>query len=278
MRALLGTGREAWLHNYKFNLRPATDDRPYFFHFFRWRALPELLRLRTQGGVVLLDSGYLVLMATLAQALPFSLLLVLVPLSAGRLPVVARRGRWRPATYFLCLGLAFFFIEIAFIQKLILFVGHPLYAAAVVLCGFLLFAGLGSGLSARLAVRRCAIEAVVLGIVLISLGLLALLPALPGYSAAWPLLLKMLLSLLLVAPLALAMGMPFPLGLGRLARTQPALLPWAWAINGCASVLGALLATLCAIHFGFRATILAALGLYVLAALVWRNTDAEQVV
>ena len=275
-RALLGVEREAWLRDYKFNLRPATDDRPYFFHFFRWRVLPELLRLREQGGVVLLDSGYLVLIATLAQALPFSLLLILAPLAAGRLPPPgANVGRWRPALYFLCLGLAFFFIEIAFIQKFILFVGHPLYAVAIVLCGFLLFAGLGSGVSARLRIRRRAVDVVVSGIVLAALLLLALLPALLAYGAGWPLPLKMLLAFMLPAPLAFAMGMPFPLGLSRLAQARPALLPWAWAINGCASVLSVLLASLCAIHFGFRAAILVAVGLYVLAAIVWRAGPRE---
>ncbi|MGH8562122.1 MAG: spermidine synthase, partial [Nevskiales bacterium] len=245
VRALLGDGREAWLRDYKFNIRPATDDRPYFFHFFRWRVLPELLRLREQGSVVLLDSGYLVLIATLAQALPLSLLLILAPLAAGRLPRAPFAcGRARPALYFLCLGLAFFFIEIAFIQKFILFVGHPLYAAAAVLCGFLLFAGLGSGVSLRFQARRRAVDGVVLAIALAALALLAMLPALLAYGVGWSLPLKMLLVLLLVAPLAFAMGMPFPLGLTRLAREQPALVPWAWAINGCASVLSALLATL----------------------------------
>ena len=85
--ALLRRDHERFLADYKFHIGPATDDRPYFFHFFRWGLLPELIALRGQGGLTLLDTGYLVLVGTLALALPLSLLLVLVPLATlGRRP------------------------------------------------------------------------------------------------------------------------------------------------------------------------------------------------
>ena len=77
--------------------------------------------------------------------------------------------------------------------------------------------------------------------------------------------------MLLLAPLAFAMGMPFPLGLGRLSEAQPGLIPWAWAINGCASMLGAALATVVAIQFGFTVVILAAVGFYGIAATAFRR-------
>jgi L-cystine uptake protein TcyP (sodium:dicarboxylate symporter family) len=78
-----------------------------------------------------------------------------------------------------------------------------------------------------------------------------------------------MLTLVLIAPLAFLMGLPFPLGLSRLAAVAPASIPWAWGINGCASVLSALLAALLAVHLGFSAVLMMAAGLYVLAVLVW---------
>ena len=80
---------------------------------------------------------------------------------------------------------------------------------------------------------------------------------------------RAMLTLALIAPLAFLMGMPFPLGLWRLATESPAFIPWAWGINGCASVLSALLAALLAVHVGFKAVLLMAAGLYAVAVLTW---------
>ena len=179
----------------------------------------------------------------------------------------------RMGFYFGALGLAFIFIEIAFIQKFILFLNHPLYAIAVVLSGFLVFAGLGSGYSARLARRLenttfSPIAAAVAGIVGISLIYVLLLAAMSPWLVALPDAAKITASLGLIAPLAFCMGMPFPLGLAKLAAHAPDFIPWAWGINGFASVVSAALATLLAIHFGFTAVVVLALMLYVLAAVL----------
>ena len=272
--ALLKASRDAFLQDYKFNLQPGTDDRPYFFHFFKWRILPELYSLRAQGGLLLLDSGYLILTATLLQALPVSIVLVFLPLLLMRTVGDRPRVRWRPAVYFMSLGLGFLFIEIAFIQRFILFVSHPLYALAVVLSGFLIFAGLGSGTSAWLRGRLepwgwSPIKLAVAAIAATSLVYALLLPDLLHAGIALPMGLKVVIALLLIAPLAFFMGMPFPLGLSILAQRAPQFIPWAWGINGCASVLSAILATLLAIHFGFQLVIVLAVALYGCAALIW---------
>ncbi|MFQ6017177.1 MAG: hypothetical protein ACE5KF_03190 [Kiloniellaceae bacterium] len=275
--ALLGPGRAAFIAGYKFDLRPARDDRPYFLDFFKWRALPELLALRRQGAMPLIEWGYLVLFATLLQAALLSAVLILLPLGALRRHTAASRGRLRVAVYFLALGLAFLFIEIAFIQRLVLFLGHPITAVAVVLAAFLSFAGLGAGAAPRLArrlpdgARVSAVEAAVAAISGIALLYLAVLPALTAWLVTLPLSVKVPLSLGLIAPLAFVMGMPFPLGLARVAAAAPRLVPWAWGINGCASVLSAVLATVLAIGFGFTAVVGLAVGLYALAAVVWRR-------
>ncbi|MDQ2694458.1 MAG: SAM-dependent methyltransferase [Pseudomonadota bacterium] len=267
-QAILGPQRQAFFQNYKFDVRPATDDRPYFFNFFKWRSLPELLALRAGGGLGQVEWGYLVLVATLAQALLTGVVLILLPLGVVRRAVAADRGlRWRVPGFFLAIGLAFLFLEIAFIQRFVLFLSHPLYAVAVVLCAFLVFAGLGSGWSVRLERRRRPVAWAVAGIAVLGLLYLALLPGLFDLAIAWPEPVKVLLAVALVAPLAFFMGMPFPLGLAQTAARAPRLVAWAWAINGCASVVSAVLATLLAVEAGFTAVVAAAVGLYLLAAL-----------
>lgn len=276
--ALLGPGRDEFVRDYKFHVEPATDDRPHFFHFFKWRSLPELVALKEQGGLPLLEWGYPVLVATLAQALLASLLLIVAPAAwvtwAGavrsqRVPIAGSRGR--VLVYFTAIGFGFMFIEIAFIQKFVLFLSHPLYAVAVVLFAFLLFAGIGSAASKRLhdgaaSKLRYPLVAIVAAIGLAAALCLTLLPGLLQHAAGLPDAVKVVISAALIAPLAFFMGMPFPLGLARVEATDARLVPWAWGINGCASVAGAVLATLLAIHVGFTVVIVAALALYAAAA------------
>jgi spermidine synthase len=274
--ALLGPQAEQFTARYKFDIATATDDRPYFFNFFRWATFREALQLRNRGGAALIEWGYLVPAATLAQAALAGGLLILLPLALARRswPPGAGRGA---GPYFFLLGLAFLLVEIAFIQKFTLFLSHPLYAVAVVLTGFLVFAGIGSGLSEGLARRaarrrRSAVRLAVAGIVVLALVYIAVLPALFVHAMALGDAARVALALATIAPLALCMGMPFPLGLAALADRAPGFLPWAWGINGFASVISAALATLLAIEFGFTAVVLLALVLYALAA--WLAPDA----
>ena len=274
--ALLGPRRGEFLNNYKFHVAPASDDSPHFFHFFKWRSLPELLSLKEQGGLPLLEWGYPVLVATLAQALLASLLLIAAPAAwvtragAGRrAPFAASRGRL--IVYFTAIGFAFMFVEIAFIQKFVLFLSHPLYAVAVVLFAFLLFAGIGSGVSKRLNEAaepklRNPLAAVALAIGLSAALGLALLAWLFEHAMGISDVARIVISVALIAPLALFMGMPFPLGLARVEACDARLVPWAWGINGCASITGAVLATLLAIHLGFAAVVVVAVALYGIAA------------
>lgn len=278
-RALLSPRRDAFIERYKFDIVPATDDRPYFGNFFRWATLPELWRLRGQGAAVLLDSGYLLLLAALLLALPLALALVLLPLLALPRDTGAGMRRWRAAAWFLCLGLAFLMIEIACLARLKLLLGQPLPAIGVGLAGFLLFAGLGSLWVQGLPLRdsRALVRWQARSVLLIGAGLLwhalAFAVALRlGAAAAAPV--RAGLALLSIAPLAFAMGLPFALGLSRLAREAPAFVPWAWGINGCASVVAAIAALLLAIEAGLVATLLLAFALYVLGAWAWRQ-EAE---
>jgi hypothetical protein len=270
--ALLSRGADEFIERYKFYIRPANDDQPYFFHFFKWATLPEVIALRQVGGAGLIEWGYLILIATLLQAAIAGLVLILLPLALVERKWPAGTGP-RMGAYFLLLGFAFLFIEMAFIQKFILFLSHPLYSVAVVLSGFLVFAGLGSAWSASLArklegSRAAPVSVAVGGIAMLTLLYVFLLPVVfqrfIGYSDVF----KIALSIVLIAPLAVCMGMPFPLGLKRVAEIAPNFIPWAWGINGFASVMSAVLATLLAIEFGFTFVIVFALILYSIAALI----------
>lgn len=266
--ALLGPQRQGFIDQYKFYIEPATDDRPHFFRFFKWDAAAELFALRAQGGMGLLDWSYPLLVATLVQACAASMVLILLPLALSRcrrsLPGVPA------ALYFLAIGLAFMFMEIAFIQKFVLFLAHPLYAVAVVLCAFLMFAATGSYFAGRWQ-KAGKVQWAVAALGVLSLLYLAILPQVFHALTHWPDAAKIALSVALIAPLAMCMGVPFPCGMTRLAETCGDSIPWAWAINGFASVVGAVLATLLAIHLGFAAVILLALALYIVACAALRG-------
>jgi hypothetical protein len=264
---LLGAQRAQFLEDYKLNLRPATDARPYFQHFFKWRTLPEILDLGGTG-FSLLEAGYLLLVATFVQSIVASALLILLPLAARRRdwhasPVSARRV----VVYFVAIGLGFMLLEIAVIHELILFLHHPVYAVTLGLVAFLLFAGIGSAVSRRARDVRRALRLATAGIVLAGSACLLLDDVLAA-GAGLPLALRLVLALVAIAPLAFCMGFPFPLAIAALARSAPTLIPWAWGINGCASVVGAVGAALLAIHTGYPALVLAALAAYAVAAAV----------
>lgn len=270
--ALLDGGAEALFRDYKFDIRPATDDRPYFHHFFKWGSFLEAYRLRDRGGMPLIEWGHVILLMTLGVTLVLSALLIILPLFGLRRNRPADHAggtaAWRVLLYFFAIGLAFLFVEIAFIQKFQHFLHHPIYAIAVSLTGFLLFAGLGSFASGRLSprfARRSLATLTILGIGLLAAVYLLSLDALFGQLGHLPVAAKMVLSLLLIAPLAFLMGMPFPLAVAALRQADAARIPWAWGINGYASVISSSLATLIAVHAGFSAVVVAAVTLYLLA-------------
>ncbi len=282
--SLLGPNAERYLAEYKFNLQPATDDKPFFSHFLKWSSLPEVFALLGRGGMSLLEVGYLVLIATLLQASSFSFILILLPLLWWRKdqvrPQPLKFQSLKIIIFFFLLGLAFLFVEIAFIQKFILLLHHPLYAVAVVLTAFLVFAGMGSGFSNqylrsgrwRIGIQRATIAIILLGLLYARI-LDPLFNAIIAWSTPW----KIIISLLLIAPLAFFMGMPFPLGMSLLGELSMRMVPWGWGINGCASVLSAILTTLLALHFGFTAVVLLALICYGLAgALILAIGDHRQ--
>jgi hypothetical protein len=215
-------------------------------------------------------------------AVGLSAVLILAPL------MFFRDHRMQPKTmnyahviiYFFTIGLAFLFIEIAFIQKFFQFLHHPLYAITTILAAFLIFAGLGSQWSMKISQGthyKLKVLLAVKMIVLLSILYLFILNTVFTYYAASPVLFKVLMSVVLIAPLAFFMGVPFPLALSSVARHESVLIPWAWGINGAASVISAVAATLLAIHFGFTAVVLIAALLYIMAIFVFPERSGDSV-
>ncbi len=273
VRALLGPDRESFIAGYDFDIRPATDARPFFSNFFRWRTLSEALVARERGGMALLEGGYLLLVASLVIAVASGAVLILLPLGLF-LPLRGVSGgrRLRVLVYFAGIGLAFLFVEIVFLNKLMLLVHHPTVALALVLATFLVAAGAGSawtsraGRGTRRRLLRVAVAVIVSLGAAYALGSDAVVVALAG----WPLAARAAAASALLAPLAFCMGMPFPLALREL---EEPLVPWAWGINGCASVTSAVLATLLAADFGFDAVLWTALAVYALVLAVFPGRD-----
>jgi hypothetical protein len=237
-----------------YDVRPTSDDRPFFFHFFRWGQTGEVLEQLGRTWQPWGGSGYFVLVALLAVALLTSAILILLPLVVARWRGTRFEGpRGRALVYFGLLGLGFLFVEIPLMQRFILFLGQPVYAFTAVVASVLLGSGLGSMAAPRLPVRRMLL--LLAGLILLyPLGL----PALFGALLGAPLALRLLATGLGLAPLGFLMGLAFPGGLAWLQKSGPELVPWAWAVNGCASVLASILAAMTSLSAGFSWVLAAA--------------------
>jgi hypothetical protein len=157
----------------------------------------------------------------------------------------------------------------AFIQKITLFLGNPVLSAAVVLCGFPIFSGIGSLFGGRFGTTPCVrIVRSVFAIVVVGCAYTWLLGWALGPLGDLPILGRAFVSLAITAPLAFPMGIPFSQGLVQCERRNPEFLPWAWGVNGFASVISSSLAVLFAMSFGFNRLVWTALALYILAGWV----------
>ncbi len=257
------------------DLRPPTDDRPFFNRFVRWAHLADYQRATGGRLYGLLLSGDVVALAVLAEALLLALVLLAVPwLRAGRMrragaaarrPAAAASSTGAVVAYNLAVGLGFILLELMLIQRLTVALGDPVVSFKVVLGALLVWSAAGGLLSERVAPPRAWLAtAVAAGVVLAyAVAGAALLPALLGL----PRVARVAAIVAALAPLGAALGMAFPLGL-RLLAPAPAARALAWAANGCASVVGAVASTLLAVAQGITALGLIAAASYAIAALV----------
>ena len=276
--ALLSPRREAFLEEYPFAVGAVTDDAPYFSHFLKWRRLPDLADQVGRRVRAYLERGYLMLAAALVQAVGLAAACILVPLVPRAAGLRGTPGKAASLAYFLLIGLGFLALEMGFLQRFILYLAHPVYSAAVVISAFLVFGGVGSlvsrcwGVGPRQVAVSAAAGVVVLGAVYL-MHLDAWLAATQGASMT----VRFLVAAGLVAPLAFAMGHMLPSGMRQVGWAAPAMVPWAWAAGGTASVIATVGTPLAAIHVGFRWVGLVALVCYMAACLVaWRLPQRQR--
>ena len=254
----------AFVADYAFDLRPPTDDRPYFGHFIRLGTLRRLLALGAASWLPFAEWGYVAVLATTLQGALAATVLMLVPAA-----VLSRRrppGSTSLAViggYFGAIGLGYLLVEMALIQQLQLLLGHPVYAVTAAVAGLLAFSGAGSLWSARLAAGWKP-AAVVAALVLVDL---ALVPAVVRGAQPLGLAARAAVGVGVLAPLGIAMGTPFPTGLRGFTADRPGALAWAWAVNGFASVVAAGAATLIAVEWGWRWVLVGGAGCYAAAAM-----------
>jgi len=261
------------------NVEPTRDNNPFFFNSIRLAQLKNVLEgsyewQKTNLGTFILF-GLLVITSALV------ILFIIVPL------VIVRGGELKTRTksklsylfYFACLGAGFIIVEVAMIQKFILFLGHPVYSLAVVLFSVLAFSAIGSSLTGRIAearLRGAVVKLLLVLIAMIAVYILALPPIFYGLVGL-PHAARIVIAVVLMAPLAMVMGMPMPIGIRLLAEQAPEIIPWAWGINGATSVMGSVGALVIAILTGFNQALVIGAVLYLIAIFfITRPREAEQ--
>jgi hypothetical protein len=263
--ALLSARCEAFVENYVFDIAPVHDDRPFFNYFLKMSTYGEAYDLMGRKWQFFLEEGWLQ-PAIFIQAALLSLVMLSLPaffrkrLGISASPYLA---------YFALIGLAFMFVEVPLIQKLILPIENPSHAFALVLCALLISSGIGSRAGQKYQRLSSPKIVLLLSLALITYGMLVL--HLGGVMTVLPISARFAASFVLILPMGFLMGLPFPLGIRALGRKSPAVIPWAWAFNGCFSVLAPLLATMSAMAAGFRGVFLAGAVMYALAFLSIRK-------
>jgi hypothetical protein len=271
---LLLTARdpEAFWRQYRFNVSPVSDDRPFFFYTVQpddvWRFLQQT------GDAA--DSKINRALPLLFELLGVSLLATVVILALppvvlrARLPV--EKGVRRLLLYFVFIGAGYILIQVALIQKFVLFLGHPTYALTVIIFSMLISSGVGSYFSRRLVGESSEgnLGAALIGVAALVSALAFLAQPVTAFGVGWPLPLKIAVTAGLIAPAGFLMGMPFPIGLARIQVRFPQAVRWAWSLNAAASVLGSAGAIFLAIYIGLRATLLIGAMSYLGAlAVIW---------
>jgi hypothetical protein len=247
------------------SLRAPTDDRPFFFSYYKWRHLFERRNDVDTGHT--LATGQLMLALIFVLATLFSVVAILLPVVVARRGVGRMPGRWRFLAYFAALGAGFMFLEISFVQRFILFLGYPTYSLTVTLFSFLTAAGIGAHLSGRLPEAASRVLPRLAGaLTALLLTYLLVLPLVFRAFLAAPLAARVAVTFALCLPLGAVLGMFFPYGIRLIAGFDPDFVAWAWAVNGCLSVVGSVATIIVAMSWGFDTVILLALGIYWIGA------------
>ena len=265
---LLSGDADRFLDSWVYNIRPPTDDRPYFYNFFKWGSLDRFVETYGRNWFQRLELGYVILVVTFAELALIAFLLIILPLFFLRKSFREAKNKLPVVLHFGAIGIGFMFLEMVYIQKFTQFMGDPVYSVSAALTAILVFSGLGSSVQHRISagpVRR--IVAATSAITVISLLYLWLLDPFLELFIDLHTAVRFVIVLLMVSPIAFFMGWMFPSGIDLVEKHADRMTPWAWGINGFASVAAAPLAVILSMEIGFSGVIGLALGCYLIAAL-----------
>ncbi|HXJ91438.1 MAG TPA: hypothetical protein VMT20_00980 [Terriglobia bacterium] len=256
-------------------LAPATDDKPFFnqhtrWSRIRWNTIVDLFSQQQPAGARLsLEDrpiAEVTLLILLLQSAAIAALCILAPLALLERQSLRVIARWKWLAYFAALGLGFIMIEIALLQRFLLFLGEPIYTYAVVLAGLLIFTGLGSYAAGKWGAGPEQTLRWVLPLLLLLVAATAVItPPVFHLFLGSSLAARIAIAVLLIAPLGFVLGMPFPLGLRIAMQQSSALGSWAWGVNGFFTVIGTVLALMLGMMIGFRLVLFLACGSYLAA-------------
>ncbi|TNF56779.1 hypothetical protein EP227_00355 [bacterium] len=270
--------RKEFQEEYLFNIDPVTDESPFPHFYLKLKNIKAIYDVMGNKWQYFIEEGYL-LPVIFLQILLLSLVLILLPVLGLKgfqndsiphdSPFYKRQRLFPSLLYFGMLGLGFMFVEVTLIQKSILPLVNPSFSVATVLTAILISSGTGSMMSSRLSVLRITSALPVL-IVLIALYSL-FFPQFLGIISPYSLKLKIIAVFLGLIPLGFFMGIPFPAGIKLLGQGNRALIPWAWAVNGCLSVLAPILTIMLAMSWGFQTVLWSGAAVYLFAYLALRR-------
>lgn len=264
-QSLMQGGWEDLSKRYVFDVRPLTNDRPYFAAYIK---PSDLTRITDRLEAVQDEWGYLLLWATLFIAVATASTLIVIPVVFGWRTVFSKTpGKALTIVYFACLGLGYIMIEVGLIAEFVLALSNATISASIMITGMLVFSGLGSFASERILPNaRAVMPFVFAGIatLLILYGLFLHIPL--DAIGTYPYALRLLFSFLLVFPPAFLMGFPMPTAMATMARLKKdTMFLWAWGINGCFSVIGAAVVPIVATAFGLSAVLFVGAAAYLIA-------------
>jgi spermidine synthase len=265
-----------------YRIGPSTDDRPYFNYIRKGASMTEvqpetftnvsianLLNSRMQGGF---PRDTIHLYVTAAASLLFAVVFLFIPLLFSRAGKTTWENKPSFLFYFACLGAGFILFELVFVQIFMKLIGYPLYTYATVIFVFLFGAGLGSLMSEKWNIyggRRWVVAFA--GIAISAMLILATHAWVFDIFLTMNIAVRIFAAGLMIFPLAFFLGMPFPLGVLCVRDQVHGTIAWAWAMNGLFTVIGGFLSVVLSVHIGFRATVLVAIAIYILATFLFRR-------
>jgi Spermine/spermidine synthase domain len=267
-RLITTSNRQQFFDEHLHDIRPTTDDRPFFFHTTKLKNQFDV----AFGKAMLFGNGLSALMTLLGISVTLVIVFVFGPLLIADRGVSHPAGWWAWLAYFGALGAGFMLIEVSVLQRFVLLLGHPVYSLTVTLFSLLLGTGLGAAWSRTFddrTLRRSATRGVVI-VAALAVSVVFVVDPIVSWAIPFSRPVRMAVAVLTLVPIGVALGVPMPTGLRMLSARAPEMVAWAWGMNGALSVLGATLAIFIAMNWGFGVTLLVASATYMfgLAALL----------